>query len=163
MRLLRRRALPDAVRSVRLPPGERRVAWAVTAAGEGVVATDWALVLPGTGRLEWAQVERASWQPPRMTVREVAETDGAGVAHVLELAQEGDLPAAVRARVTGSVAWSAHERLPSGGGVRIVGRRVLGQELLSWQLVFDAGTDPADPAAREQAQALLEAARRSVG
>ena len=163
MSLLRRRAVPPAVRAVPLPAGERRTAWAVTAAGEPLVATDRALLLPGGVRLAWEDVERAGWQPPELTVVQVAEVEGAGARHVLTLAEPGDLPAAVRARVTGSVAWSSHERLSPGGGVRVVGRRVPGEELLRWQLVYDRGTDRDDPLLRAQAQALLEGARRSIG
>lgn len=163
MPLLRRRRLPAAVLAVVLPPGERRTAWALTVDGEPVVATDRALLLPAGGRLEWSQVERAVWKPPQLTVTEVAEVDGGGAHHRLALADEGDLPAVLRTRVTASVAWSTHERLSPSGGVRVVGRRVAGEDLLRWQLVYDVGTDPDDPLVRAQAEALLEGARRSLG
>ena len=162
MALLRRR-VPAAVRAVPVPPAERRTAWATTAAGEPVVATDQALLLPGGGRLAWAQVEHVTWRLPTLTVTEVAEVEGAGAAHVLELDDADGLPAEVRTRVTGSVAWSSHERLSPVGGVRIVGRRVPGAEVLTWQLVYDAGSDTGDPLVRAQAEALLEGARRSIG
>lgn len=163
MPLLRRHRVPAAVKAVRLPPGERRSAWAVTTSGEPVVTTDRALLLPAGQRLEWAQVERVSWRPPQLTVVEVAEVEDTGAHHVLALDDEGDVPAVVRTRVTASVAWSAHERLAPRGGVRIVGRRVAGQDVLSWQLVYDAGTERDDPLVRAQAQALLDGARRAIG
>ncbi len=163
MSLLRRRRVPAAVRAVRLPPGERRTAWAVASSGEPVVATDQALLLPEGRRLEWARIERASWRPPQLTVVEVAPVEDTGAHHVLALDDEGDLPAVVRTSVTGSVAWSAHERLAPRGGVRVVGRRVPGRDALGWQLVYDAGTDLDDPLVRAQAEALLEGARRSIG
>ena len=163
MSLLRRRPVPAAVKAVRLASGEHRVAWAVTTDGAPVVATDRALVLPDGGRLEWPQVERATWRPPLLTVLEVAEVEGTGAAHALALSQEGELPAVVRTRVTGSVAWSSHERLSPRGGVRVVGRRVPDEELLRWQLVYDVGTDRDDPLVRAQAEALLEGARRAIG
>lgn len=159
----RRRAVPPAVREVALPPGERRIAWALTLDGGPVVATDRAVVLPDGTRLEWARVEKATWQPPRLTLLETAEVEATGPRHVLALDEPGDLPATVRTRVTGSVAWSVHERLSPAGGVRVVGRRVPDQELLQWQLVYDAGTDRDDPLVRAQAEALLEGARRNVG
>ncbi len=159
----RRRSVPATVKALRLPPGERRTTWGLTVDGEPVVATDVALVLPGDRRLEWSQVERATWQPPRLTVLEVAEVAGAGRRHVLDLDDVGDLPQVVRARVTGSVAWSSHEKLTPAGGVRVVGRRVAGERTLRWQLVFDAGTDRDDPLVRAQADDLLEGARRSIG
>ncbi|HEU0102010.1 MAG TPA: hypothetical protein VFR07_06780 [Mycobacteriales bacterium] len=162
MALLPRRA-PAAVRAVAVPPAERRTAWATTASGEVVVATDQALLLPGGQRLPWAGVEHVTWRLPELTVTEVAEVQGAGAVHVLRLEDADGLPAEVRTRVTGSVAWSSHERLSPAGGVRVVGRRVPGAEVLTWQLVYDAGTDRGDPLVRAQAEALLEGARRTIG
>ncbi len=146
-----------------MPREERREAWGLTDRGEPVVATDRALVLPGGVRLPWERVERAGWARPRLTLVEVSAVEGTGAAHLLVLDEEGELPAVVHTRVTGSVAWSQHERLAPRGGVRVVGRRVPGQELLTWQLVFDADTDRDDPLLRAQAEALLEGARRSIG
>ena len=98
-----------------------------------------------------------------LRVREVAEVAGSGPEHVLELADEGDLPEVVRDRVTGSVAWATTARLDPDGGVRIVGRRVPDAEVLEWQLVFDEGTDPDDPLVRAQAEHALTQARRTIG
>ena len=160
---LRRRPVPPAVKAVALEPGERRVGWAVTPDGEPVVATEEVLLLPGGVRLPWHQVERASWQRPHLTVLEVQTVEGTGASHRLELADEGDLPEVVRSRVTASVAWSSHARLSPRGGVRIVGRRIPGRETFDWQLVYDPGTDLADPLVRAQAEELLEGARRTIG
>jgi len=151
------------VKELALPPGERRLAWAVTEQGDPVVATDGALLLPGADRLPWEQVERVGWQRPRMTVLEVAELEGSGTRHVLELADAGDLPEIVWSRVTASVAWSTHSRLAPAGGVRVVGRRVEGEETLRWQLVYDRGTQLQDPLVRAQAEQLLDGARRTIG
>jgi predicted DNA-binding transcriptional regulator AlpA len=161
--LFRRRPVPAAVSSLALPAGERRLAWAVTAEGEPVVAVRTGLLLPGRELLLWRQVESAVWERPLLRVREVAEVSGAGAEHRLELADEGDLPEVVRDRVTGSVAWATTATLSPHGGVRIVGRRVPDAELLEWQLVFDPGTDLSDPLVRAQAEHALQAARRSIG
>ncbi len=163
MALLRRRRVPETVRQVALPPGARRAGWALTADGAPLVATDLALLLPDGTQLPWTRVERAGWAPPELSVRESAEVEGTGRVHVLRLADAGDLPDVVRTRVTGSVAWSRHERLAPQGGVRLVGRRVPGAPELDWQLVYDRGTDLADPLVRAQAEQLLESARRSIG
>lgn len=163
MALLRRRPVPAVVRDVALDPGDRRVAWALTPDGAPVVATELGLHLPGRDRLDWAAVEKAVWRRPVLTVTEVAEVEGAGAAYDVELAGDADLPEAVRTRVTASVAWSSHTRLHPSGGVRVVGRRRPGAEVLSWQLVYDRGTDPDDPLVREQAESLLLASRRTVG
>ena len=149
-----------------LPPDERREAWALTADGEPVVATAQRLLLPGGVDLPWSAVERVSWRRPRLLVVESNEVVGAGAHRSLELAEGaggGDLPTLVRSRVTASVAWSRHERLAPAGGVRIVGRRQPGSEVLAWQLVFDEGTPMADPLLRAHAQELLDGARRSIG
>ena len=161
--LPRRRRVPDAVRAVELDPGERRLAWGVTTAGDAVVATDRGLRLPGAGRLDWADVERATWRRPLLGVVRVSPVDGAGARWELELSDEDDLADVVRSQVTSSIAWSNHVRLQPSGGVRVVGRRRPGQDLLDWQLVFDAGTDPDDPALRAQAEAVVLEARRTIG
>lgn len=162
-RLLGLRPLPDAVRAVAVDPGERRLAWAVTTCGQAVVATDLGLRLPGSARLDWADVERATWRRPVLVVVRVSPVDGAGQRWQLELDEEDDLADVVRSQVTASVAWSDHVRLQPSGGVRVVGRRRTGQDLLDWQLVFDAGTDPDDPVRRAQAEAVLLDARRRIG
>lgn len=163
MPLFRRRSLPEAVRALRLDAGERRLGWGVTTSGEAVVATSDGLRLPGEPPLPWADVERAVWRRPLLTVTRVAPVDGAGRRWQVELAEEDQLPDVVRTQVTASVAWSNHVRLQPAGGVRLVGRRRPGRDTLDWQLVFDAGTDPDDPALQAQAQALVEDARRTIG
>ena len=164
MPLFRRRPVPPVVRDVSLPPGDRRVAWATTAEGAAVVATEGGLLLPARDALlPWRQVERATWERPLLRVREADRTASAGVLHELALEDPGDLPAVVRDRVTGSVAWSQYAKVAPEGGVRVVGRRVPGADLLEWQLVFDAGTDVADPLVRAQAEHALKAARRTIG
>ena len=162
-RLLRRRSVPDVVREAALEPGERRLAWALTTRGDAVIASDLGLHLPGEPRLDWADVERANWRRPVLSVSKVAPVDGGGPRWELELAEEAELADVVRTQVTASVAWSNHVRLQPAGGVRLVGRRRRGQELLDWQLVFDRGTDPDDPQLRAQAEALVLDARRTIG
>ena len=166
MGVLRRRATPDAVKAVALDRGERRIAWALTTSGDPVVATTVGLRLPDQPVLPWDRIERASFSRPVLTVLELAEVEGAGAAHQVPLNLDGDvtdLPETVRARVAASVAWSSYTKLAPAGGVRIVGRRRPGLEVLDWQLVFDRDTDPRDPALRAQAEQYLEAARRTVG
>jgi hypothetical protein len=163
MSLFGRRRVPEVVSAVQLDPGERRSAWGLTTAGEPVVATDLGLWLPGVPRLDWHDVEKATWARPVLTVVRVAEIAGSGERRTAQLEQEGNLPDAVRSAVTGSVGWSSHYRLRPRGGVRVVGRRKPGQDLLDWQLVYDAGTDPEDPLVRVQADELLLTARRTVG
>ena len=163
MPLFGRRRVPEVVSAVQLEAGERRSAWGLDARGEAVVATDLGLRLPGAPRIDWHDVEKATWARPVLTVVRVAVIAGAGERRTVELEDEGTLPDAVRSAVTGSVGWSSHYRLRPRGGVRVVGRRRPGQDLLDWQLVYDPGTDLDDPLVRAQADELLLNARRTVG
>ncbi len=160
---LRRRKPPAAVGEVSLEAGERRLAWGLTVTGEAVVATDLGLRLPGAARIDWPDVERVNWQRPELTVLGIAQVAGAGSHQQVELADDGGLPEVVRSQVTASIGWSRHHRLQPAGGVRLVGRRRPGRELLDWQLVYDRDTDPADEGQRAQAEALLLDARRTIG
>lgn len=163
-RLLPRRSrLPEAVKAVPLLPGERRLAWGTTPDGDVVVATDLALHLPRSGRVAWADVEKATWRRPQLVVLQVAPVEGTGPREALELVDDERLADVIRSQVTASIGWSDHVRLAPAGGVRVVGRRRPGRELLDWQLVFDAGTDADDPALRAQADAVVARARRTIG
>lgn len=158
-----RRRTPEVVRALVLEPGERRLAWGLTVAGEAVVATDAGLYLPHVPRLAWHEVEKATWKRPLLELLRVGTISGTGARWQVPLADEGMLPDVVRSQVTASVAWSTHVGLAPTGGVRIVGRRRAGQDALDWQLVYDRGTDPDDPAVCAQAEALLLDARRTLG
>ena len=68
MPLFGRRRVPEVVSAVQLEPGERRSAWGLTPGGEPVVATDLGLRLPGAPRLDWHDVEKATWARPVLTV-----------------------------------------------------------------------------------------------
>ena len=166
--VLRRRPIPDVVRGVALPAGDRRLAWALTTDGLPVVATTSALLLPGSEPVAWADVERATWLRPMLTVVRLADgpapISGTGRETVLELSDDdGALPDVVQTGVTSSVAWTTRVRLPSGGGARVVGRRRSGREDLDWQVVYDPGTDVLDPAVRALAEAVVTRSRRSIG
>jgi hypothetical protein len=157
--------VPDAVKATALGPGERRVAWAMTPEAQPVVASTRALYLPDGTTLAWDEIERAHWEKPALHLIELTEQEGSGRRHevVLDLDHDTDLPEEVRGRVSASFAWSSHVKLRPTGGVRIVGRRRAGMEVLDWQLVFDRDTDPHDPALRTQAEEHLAAARRTIG
>lgn len=164
---------PKSVAAVALEPGERRLAWAVTAGGAAVLATDVGLRLPGADRLAWPDIERVSWDRPTLVVLGIAPVEGTGERRQVELVGDCDLPAVVRSQVMASIGWSMHYRLrptlasPGGpeaaGGVRIVGRRRPGREVLDWQVVYDRDTAAPDPQQRAQAEALLLDARRTIG
>jgi hypothetical protein len=142
----RKPKLPAALRPA-LAPDERVVAWAAVGDDRALVATTHGLWLPGTGRLGWPDIHKAAWsgRELRVTPAEPAEErDGYAVlvdgpVSTFLLLDPGELPDQVRTRVTKSVAFTAHYPLPVGG-VRVVGRRVPGENGLSWAVRYDAGT-----------------------
>jgi hypothetical protein len=75
------------------------------------------------------------------------------VRHVLSDA--GDLPAVVRRRVDQTVVASQRSPLPGGGGVLLVARRIPGQPVREWTVVFDDDEQRSDPEAREAARRKL--------
>jgi hypothetical protein len=153
-----RRTVPPAVRAV----PERRLAWGVTDDGTALVAAPTSLYV-GEQPLPWTAVERVSWQPPVLTITEVAEVEGTGASRSWTLVEEARLAEIVRERVTASIAWSDVRSLQPAGAVRLVGRRMPGQEVLEWQTVWQAGTNPADPLLRAQVDAFLDGLRKSIG
>jgi hypothetical protein len=167
-RLRDRRPPPEATRA--LDRDERIVAWGRAAGGDPVLATQRGLWLPGDDgprRIGWHLVDKATWDAGTLTVIEAVDT-GDGVLEerppvAVRLEEPRDLPSTIRARVERSISYSRHYALTPSGGVRVVGRRVPGRDGLSWQLVFDAGTDADDPLLRIQAEHLVANARVETG
>ncbi|MFC4529256.1 hypothetical protein [Sphaerisporangium dianthi] len=151
------RSLPPEA-GVTLEAGERVLVHARTPDGGFVVATDRALRLPAGVVMPWYRIDRALWDEQGLLV---VGTDGA--RRRVELPDPGRLPEAVRERVTSSILVNRHVRLGDRGGVRLVARRVPGQETADWEFVFDAGLDPADPGLRAAAEQALEQLRRNLG
>ncbi|WP_341717147.1 hypothetical protein QQG74_24945 [Micromonospora sp. FIMYZ51] len=173
MGLFRRRPkLPSAARPP-LDRDERMLTWAAAGNGEGdgvVVASNLGLWLPGRShRLGWHEIVKAVWSGRELTVtpgEQVTERDGYLVvadcpAERYLLLDPGELPHQVRARVTGSVAYTQHHALPGGAG-RIVGRRVPGVNGLTWMVHYDPGTPTDDEAVRTETGRLVAAARAAT-
>jgi hypothetical protein len=171
VKLFRRRPSLPAGSRPPLAAEERVLAWcAVGDSADVVVATNYGLWLPGAGdRLGWHEIHKAAWsgRELRITPAEVTEerdgytvlTDGPVLTFLL--LEPGELPDQVRTRVTRSVAYTTHHTLPSGA-VRVVGRRVSGQNGLSWAVRYDAGTSLERPEVIEATDELVGAARNSV-
>jgi hypothetical protein len=166
--LLRRRPkLPAALRPA-LDRDERVVAWAGLADDRALVATNRGLWVPERGRLGWHEIHKAAWsgRELRITPAEVAGeragytvlADGPVISFLV--LDPGELPDQVRTRVTRSVAYTTHYPLPTGG-VRVVGRRISGQDGLSWAVRYDAGT-PVDAEPVVQVTEELVAAARGA-
>ncbi|WP_214415960.1 hypothetical protein [Sphaerisporangium fuscum] len=153
----RARSLPDDS-GVTLESGERVLVHAHVPGGGYAVATDRALHLPGEKPLPWHRIDRAMWDEEGLLV---VTTDGA--ERRVPLPDPGRLPEAVRERVTSSILVNRHFRLGENGGVRLVARRIPGQDTAEWEFVFDPGLDPTDPGLRAAAEQLLEGLRRNLG
>ena len=172
MSFLRRKpSLPSALKPT-LRPEERVVAWSLVNDEQAVVATNFGIWIPGrSAPLGWHEIHKAAWsgRELRITPAELAEerdgyivlVDGPIVAALL--LEPGELPDQVRTRVTKSVAYTTHHPLPSGaGGVRVVGRRVSGQDGLSWAVRYDSGTPVTLPAVIELTDELVAVARNTM-
>jgi hypothetical protein len=165
--ILGRRDQPPADATGQLEPDERVVGWALTEAGPAVVATQRGLWLPyedGYRRIGWHEIDKATWADDTLTVIEGKPVGDGDFVEDLRpvswaLAQPRDIPKVVRARVDRSVAVTEHHDLRPTGGVRIVGRRVSGQDGLSWLARCDAGTNRRSPEVQEQVAELLAEAR----
>jgi hypothetical protein len=162
-RFRRNRPPAEALRT--LHPSDRLLAWAPTADGM-LVASRGGLRRPDGRFVPWHLIDKAVWRDAVLSITEVSEVEP-GVYEprpesIFRLDEPGELPAVVRTRVTRSIAYSSHHLLPRRGGVRVVARRVPGQDGLAWSVRFDPGTDLADPGVREAADQLLADARASA-
>jgi hypothetical protein len=145
----RRRRLPAASRPD-LGRDERVVAWARATGDDVVVATNLGLWLPGSARLGWHEVHKASWSGRQLTVIPARELATLGEYAVMEdrapvsvpLVEPDGVPEQVRTRVSRSVAYTIRQPLPSGGMVRVAARRVPGRDGLRWTVRYEAGAAP---------------------
>ena len=159
-----------ASKTPQLEPGERVVAW--TPQGpNAVVVTNRGLHIPGRNRLPWHEIHKAIWRDGTLTLvpaaTAIADGDGYSVVEDLPavsvtLPLPGDVPKRVRERVTGSVAYTSHYPLPTGGAARVVARRVSGRDGLTWSVRFDGVVDHDDPVVREVTADLVAAAKASI-
>ncbi|SCL42125.1 hypothetical protein GA0074692_6668 [Micromonospora pallida] len=167
----RRRKLPAQCRPA-LAAHERVLAWARVGDGDdaATVATNLGLWLPGRAeRLGWHDILKAVWSGRELTVTPadpVAERDGYLVVadaptSTYLLLDPGELPHQVRARVTKSVAYTAHHPVPGGAG-RVAARRVPGVDGLTWTVRYDPGTPADDPDVAAETDRLVAAARTAT-
>jgi hypothetical protein len=167
--LKRRPALPAGLKP-QLAPEERVLAWCLAGEGPGaLVVTNHGLWIPGAERLGWHEIHKVAWSGREMRViPAVVESVRDGYAVLVDgpavtflLLEPGEVPDQVRTRVTKSVGYTTHHELPAGA-VRVVGRRVSGQNGLSWAVRYDAGTPVEQDEVVEATDALVDAAQKSV-
>ena len=165
MRWNRRLTLPAEARdALPLHPRERLLAAARLTDGSWVAATPGALVLPGR-RVDWSAVAHAEWSDEKSQLRvdQLRTADSDPETHVLALDEPGRVPEVVRDRVTSSIVASRHTPVEGRAGVRVVARRVPGEDELRWQVVVDRGLDPADPRVQAASDTAVSDLRRELG
>jgi hypothetical protein len=177
--------VPDEARSV-VEPGERVIAWARDGAGRLLVLSVAAAYLPiapagGPRRIPYSEIATVAWADPELDVLIGGQSEGAR----FELDEPGDVPAVLRERVTSSIVISARVDLGEGPergrvrvggsadsaggspGARITARRSPssedGETAIAWQVVFDSGLDPTDPALRAAADAAIAELKATSG
>jgi hypothetical protein len=168
--LFRRRPKLPAARRPALEPDERVLAWTATSGEEVLVATTLGLWLPGRPRLGWHEIHKAAWSGRELRVTPAAvtaERDGYVVVTdepvvTYLLLEPGELPHQVRARVTRSVAYTAHHALTDSAGVRVAARRVPGVNGLTWTVRYDAGIPADQPAVVDATDDLVGRAQATA-
>lgn len=165
MRLLPKRSAPvpgDLHERLGIARGERLLAW-----GEGsgyVAATDQALHIEQPLEcLGWDVIDKATWEEPLLTVT-IQAHDGRPVRVLrLPIDVSGDLPAAIRDRVTASVVASEVVDIGDGVKARMVARRSGDDAPIRWNVIFEAGVDAGDPTIQARAHKALADLRSSLG
>jgi hypothetical protein len=157
----------EVLRALGVPAGARVIA-AGTAlnVNDGprrrVVATLIGLHVTGWDEpLRWDHIESASWDEPVLDL--VINTDQGSRLEQLRLDRAGELPAAVRDRVTASVITSERVEVAEGRFATFAARRRSDDGDIRWTVVFDSGLDPNDPDLRAAADATLYELRQSLG
>jgi hypothetical protein len=155
-----RTRVPPEVRAI--TTDERRLAWGLTSDGLALVATPTSLYA-GTEQLPWVGVEKVIWQPPLLTLVDVADVEGTGVRRSWLLDQDAKLAETVRACVTSSVGWTDRRSLGAAGHVRLVGRRTPDRDPLTWQVVWEHPAAAEDPSLRAQAARWVDELQATIG
>jgi hypothetical protein len=164
VRWTRRPALPpDARDALPFQGRERVLASARLSDGTWVAATPRALLLPGR-RIDWVTVAHAEWsdEDDALRVDQMHGPEGLPERHRLILDDPGRLPEVLRERVTSSIVASRHIPVTGRTGVRVVARRVPGQDELVWQVVVDRELDPADQRVQAAGETGIRALRREL-
>lgn len=153
--------IPDQARDgLGLRPGERILAAAQDARGQWFAATEQALVSAGR-RVPWVDVSHAQWLPDE-SVLLVDPVPGTFDRLRVALPEPGRLPEAVHERVMASIVVSRRVPVSPGTSVRVVGRDD-GSGGMVWQVLPEAGVDPADPEVRRATDAMVTQLRGEIG
>jgi hypothetical protein len=143
---------------------ERVLSWANTSTGSVVLATPLGLWWPSSDsprRIGWQYINKAVWRERRLVVVEAELADDLLLVDrppvSAELTTPRDLPPTVRKRVEANVVRSEVLASP-GGQVRVVARRIPGQDGLRWWARLEPGTADT-PDVREAVRARVDSMR----
>lgn len=133
--------VPDSAKRF-LERDERELAWAQAVTGQVLVATQRGLHVVGERAhrlVGWHEITKASWGERKLTVIEAEPGEGSEIVDQrpwqLEFDEPGGIPVVLRQRVESSVVVTVHR--PTASGVRLIGRKVPGQDGLQWQYRLD--------------------------
>ena len=146
---------------------ERLLGWGELVDGTVVICTDWAIYVPGTGRIPWDAIVRGEWSEEFLDLL-VQLTPGTRATHMrLRFEEPGLVPPVVRERVQWTVVASQRVEVSRSdgvsGGVTFNARRSAETGDVRWAAVFDSGIDATDPRWRAAADEALAELRSQLG
>lgn len=113
--------------------------------------------------ITWDSIVRAQWNDPVLEVVHQPEAGRPPVERSLTLPAPGQVPDAVRDRVTSNIFVSTHVKLDGDRGARLIARRRTDGPGMDWTVVFDSGLDSEDPRLRAAADRALAEVRAQFG
>lgn len=162
---LRRQVLPDEVRKLERAKRERVLAWCALNHGAGhLVATSARFVVLSAagGKQEWPwdRIIHGQWEKGQLRV---TVPDGGRTVVAFTLSEPGGIPAAVRDRVSATMAGDYERTIAGGIRVRFIARRPIGQRDVRWTVMFPGGVDSTDAALRAAADEELAQLKQTLG
>jgi hypothetical protein len=157
------RSRPPAEVRALLEVDERPLSWATTESGAVVLATNLGLWWPFTEprRIPWHLLDLVVWSEAGFAVTEAEVVDDLLLverpAVRVALAEPRKLPAVVKKRVEANIVRTTEVQL-SDGSAWIVGRKVAGQDGLSWWARLRPGT-PDSALVRDELLDIIEPLR----
>ena len=109
----------------------------------------------------WSESLQAKWEPPQLTVIFQGQTDVAPKVKSWKLAEDSQLPRAVRDRVTAAVVIDRVIELPTAGRVRFVARKDENQAY--WTAIADDLAVSQSAVGQEEIEKALAELRSSFG
>lgn len=109
----------------------------------------------------WSESLQAKWEPPQLIVIFQGQTDVAPIVKSWKLAEDSQLPRAVRDRVTAAVVIDRVFELPTAGRVRFVARK--DENRAYWSAIADDLAASQSAIGQEEIEKALAELRSSFG